>query len=255
MSVLCVVWRSVGGERCFRVEAQRHISYVFPNAKLRQPTSLTATGRGGNDHMDANTITGERALARFFDPQVIFHAQKRLHVHESWRNTTRPSIIEPMHHTQVTELSITSWNPDTLNHGKLERFLTYLDADTTKFQGTRLRMRSIPKDGESQGRHNHSGQVRMVLKRIRFFLGLEFWRIPQSCTWSAGRHPRGDFGSWTDRAEVRSAEVIGRPHGRNQGEKRANTHRSHNLWQGAHHTLAGRSEMSEVLSPTLRTSR
>ena len=28
--------------------------------------------------------------------------------------------------------------------------------------------------------------------------------------WSADRHPRGDFWSWTDRAEVRSAEVIGR---------------------------------------------
>ena len=32
----------------------------------------------------------------------------------------------------------------------------------------------------------------------------------------ADRHPKCDFWSWTDRTEVRSAEVTGRPHGRNQ---------------------------------------
>ena len=55
-----------------------------------------------------------------------------------------------MEQTQVTELSITSWNPDTLNHGKLERFLTYFDADIIIFQGTRLRMRTIPRDGKAK---------------------------------------------------------------------------------------------------------
>ena len=46
---------------------------------------------------------------------------------------------------------------------------------------------------------------------------------------SADRHSRGDFWSWRDRTEVRSAEVTGRPHGRNQGEKLASTQRSHNF--------------------------
>ena len=72
-----------------------------------------------------NTITDDRALARFFDPQVIFQVRTRLHIHRSWRTPARVTKGEPMEQTQVTELSIASWNPDTLNHGKLERFLTY----------------------------------------------------------------------------------------------------------------------------------
>ena len=92
-----------------------------------------------------NTLTDERALARFFDPQVIFQVQKRLHIHRSWRTTTRTGISEPTQQTQVTELLITSWNPDTLNHGKLERFLIYFDADIT-----RLRTRTTPKEGKAK---------------------------------------------------------------------------------------------------------
>ena len=69
-----------------------------------------------------NTITDERALARFFDPQVIFQVQTKLHIHRSWRIPAKISKDEAMEQAQVTELSITSWNPDTLNHGKLERF-------------------------------------------------------------------------------------------------------------------------------------
>ena len=90
-----------------------------------------------------NTITDERALARFFDPQVIFQVRTKLHIHRSWRIPAKISKTEPMEQTQVTELSITSWNPDTLNHGKLGRFLTYFNADIIIFQGTRLRMRTI----------------------------------------------------------------------------------------------------------------
>ena len=97
-------------------------------------------------HHHRRTCTG-----RFFDPQVIFQVQNRLHIHRSWRTTTRPSIIsEPKQQTQSTELSITRWKPDTLNHGKLERFLTYFDADVITFQNTRLRMRTIPKDGKAR---------------------------------------------------------------------------------------------------------
>ena len=70
----------------------------------------------------------------------------------------------------------------------------------------------------------------MVLKRIsNLFVGLEFWGVQQSCMRSADRHSRGDFWSWTDRTEARSAEVTGNPHGRNQGEKLASTQRSHNF--------------------------
>ena len=76
-----------------------------------------------------NTITDERALDGFFDPQVIFQVQTKLHIHRSWRIPAKISKEEPMEQTQVTELSITSWNPDTLNHGKLESLLTYFDAD------------------------------------------------------------------------------------------------------------------------------
>ena len=92
-----------------------------------------------------NTITDERALARFFDPQVIFQVRKRLHIHRSWRTTTRTGTSEPTQQTQVTELSITSWNPDTLNHGKLDRFLIYFDADIT-----RLRTRTTPKEEKAK---------------------------------------------------------------------------------------------------------
>ena len=108
-----------------------------------------------------NTITDERALARFFDPQVIFQVQNRLHLHRSWRTTTRPSITrEPKQHPQSAELSITSWNPDTLNHGKLERFLTYFDADVIKKSRRKIEDAHDTKRRESQGRHNHfqSGQ-------------------------------------------------------------------------------------------------
>ena len=73
-----------------------------------------------------NTITDERALARFFDSQVIFQVQTKLHIHRSWQIPAKTS--EPMEQTQVNELSITSWNPDTLNRGKIERFLTDFDA-------------------------------------------------------------------------------------------------------------------------------
>ena len=97
-----------------------------------------------------NTITDGRALVRFFDPQVIFQVQTKLHIHRSWRIPAKISIDEPMEQTQVTELSITSWNPDTPNHGTLERFLTYFDADIIIFQGTRLRMRTIPRDGKAK---------------------------------------------------------------------------------------------------------
>ena len=93
-----------------------------------------------------NTITDERALARFFDPQVIFQVQNRLHIHRSWRTSTRPSISEPKQQTQSTEF----WNPDTFYHGKLERVLTYFDADVITFQGTMLRVRTIPKDGKAR---------------------------------------------------------------------------------------------------------
>ena len=41
-------------------------------------------------------------------------------------------------------------NPDTLNHGKLERFLDYFDADIIILQGTRLRMRTAPRDGKAR---------------------------------------------------------------------------------------------------------
>ena len=54
----------------------------------------------------------------------------------------------------------------------------------------------------------------MVLKRISDFSRAWSSGIQQSCMWRADRHPRGDFRSWTDRADVRSAEVTGRPHGR-----------------------------------------
>ena len=96
--------------------------------------------------------TDERALPRFFDPHVTFQVQNRLHIHRSWRTTTRPSIAsEPKQQSQSTELSITSWNLDTLNHGKLERFLTDFDADVIIFQGTRFRMRTIPKGKARDG--------------------------------------------------------------------------------------------------------
>ena len=97
-----------------------------------------------------NTVTDERALARFFDPHVILQVQTKLHIHRSWRIPAKISKDEPMEQTQVTELSIASWNPDTLNHGKLERFFTYFDADIIVFQGTRLRMRTIPRDGKAK---------------------------------------------------------------------------------------------------------
>ena len=81
-----------------------------------------------------NTISDERALTHLFDPQVIFQVQNRPRIHRSWRTTKRPSITsEPKQQTQSTELSITSRNPDTLNHVKLERFLTYFDADVIIF--------------------------------------------------------------------------------------------------------------------------
>ena len=143
------------------------------------------------------------------------------HNHRSWRTTARPSIIaEPKQQTYGTELSITSWNPDTLNHGKLERLLTFFDKTEDEHN---------TKGRKSQG-HNHSGQVRMVLKRIsNLFVGLEFWGIQQSCMRSADRHSRSDFWNSADCAEVRSAEVTARPHGRNQGENLASTQRSHNF--------------------------
>ena len=103
----------------------------------------------GTTTWKGNTITDERALARFFDPQVIFQVQTKLHIHRSWRIPVKTTKTEPTQQTQVNELSITSWNPDTLNHGKLERFLTYFDADIIIFQGTRLRMRTIPRDGKA----------------------------------------------------------------------------------------------------------
>ena len=59
----------------------------------------------------------------------------------------RPGISEPTQYAQVADLSVTSWNWDTLNHGKLELFLTYVDADIVMFQGTRWRTRTIPRDG------------------------------------------------------------------------------------------------------------
>ena len=97
-----------------------------------------------------NTITDDRALARFFDPQVIFQVRTKLHIHRSWRTPAKVTKSELVEQTQVTELSIASWNPDTLNHGKLERFLTYFDADIIIFQGTRLRMRTMPRDGKAK---------------------------------------------------------------------------------------------------------
>ena len=134
-----------------------------------------------------NTITSERALARFFDPQVIFQVQKRLHIHRSWRTITRQSITEPTQHThtQDTELSITSWNPVPLNHGKLERFVTYFDADITTCQGTRLRMRKIPKDGKAEETQSLRLGQNGAQEDIRSFPGAgvleSFWGVQQSC--------------------------------------------------------------------------
>ena len=79
-----------------------------------------------------------------------FQVQTKLHKHRSWRIPVKTTKTEPTEQTQVNELSITSWNPDTLNHGKLERFLTYFDADIIIFQGTRLRMRTIPRDRKAR---------------------------------------------------------------------------------------------------------
>ena len=70
-----------------------------------------------------------RTLTRFFDSWAIFQVQRRLHVHKSWRTTTRPSLVEPTKLAQVTKLLITSWNPESIHHGKLERFLNNFDAD------------------------------------------------------------------------------------------------------------------------------
>ena len=97
------------------------------------------------EHHHRRTCTGPllRPTGHLSGPETVAYSQ-------SWRTITRQSIIEPTQRTQVTELSITSWNPDTLNHGKLERFLKYFDADITIFQGTRLWMRTIPKDGKGK---------------------------------------------------------------------------------------------------------
>ena len=71
---------------------------------------------------------------------------------------------------------------------------------------------------------DHPGQVRVVLKRLSdLFLGLELRRIQQSCMRSADRHSTVDFWCWTIRAEVRPGEITGKPHGKNLGDKLANT--------------------------------
>ena len=131
-----------------------------------------------------NTITDERALARFFDPQVIFQVQTKLQIHRSWRIPAKISKDEPMEQTQVTELPITSWNPDTLNHGKLERFLTYFDADIIIFQGTRLRMRTIPRDGKAKDDTITPVRSEWCSRGYR----MEQWRIQQSRVRCAYRH-------------------------------------------------------------------
>ena len=66
---------------------------------------------------------------------------------------------------------------------------------------------------ESQGRRNHSSQVRMVLKRISDF------------SWGCSS---GEFSN-------HACGVTGRPHGRNQGEKTGKHTATSQFWQGAHH--------------------
>ena len=110
-----------------------------------------AISRDGNDHMEAKyhhrrTCIGPllRSTGHLSGPEQVAHTQIMENHHEAmhyWRTKAR---------TQSAELSTTSWNPDTLNHGKLERFLACVDADFFVFQGTRLRMRTIPKDGKAR---------------------------------------------------------------------------------------------------------
>ena len=121
-----------------RVETQRQNSLRLPECEITAATELDRYRqmRGkcsarmrirqfymtGTTTRKQNTITDELALARFFDPR------------SSSRTITRPRKSEPSQLTLVTELSITSWNPVTLNHCKLERFLTNSDADLSNFK-------------------------------------------------------------------------------------------------------------------------
>ena len=137
-------------------------------------------------------------------------------MHRSWRTTTKPGLVKPTKHAQVTELSITSWNPVTLNHGKLKRLLNYVGADID-FQSARLRLRTMQKDGKAKDDTITPVKSAVCSRRYQIFSwgwnSREF--INHVLLWSADRQPRGNFRSWTDRTEVRSAE---RPHGGNQGK-------------------------------------
>ena len=135
---------------CETTAANESVGYWQRQGKCSARRRIRQYYMIGTTTWKRNTITDERALARFFDPQVIFQVQTKLHIHRSWRIPAKTSKTEPMEQTQATELSITSWNPDTLNHGKLERFLTYFDADIIIFQGTRLGMRTTPRDGKAK---------------------------------------------------------------------------------------------------------
>ena len=150
----------------WRAEVQRQHSYVFLNAKPRQSTSQMDTDRGEENTLqegESDSITwqeqshGRETLSQMNAhwPAFSIHrsssrSHTKLHIHRSWRIPTKISKDEWMEQTQVTELSITSWNRDILSHRKLERFLTYFDADIIIFQGTRLRIRTIPRDGKAK---------------------------------------------------------------------------------------------------------
>ena len=81
-------------------------------------------GNDGNDNMEAKhhhrrTCTGPllRSTGHLPGPEPVAHTQ-------IMENHPRGQalLVNQSNKHMSTELSITSWNPDTLNHGKLERF-------------------------------------------------------------------------------------------------------------------------------------
>ena len=141
-----------------------------------------------------NTITDERALARFFDSQVIFQVQTKLHIHRSWQIPAKTSrVIE----NQLQPGHAEPWQTRAFPHIFRRRHHYFPRNETENAHDTERR--------KGQGRHHHSGQVRMVLKRVAdFFIGWnngecsnhacgvliairEVWR---SCSCSGDRSPQ-----------------------------------------------------------------